>query len=528
MSVFEGTATGHIDFLEKLEDALCDKGHAWGRSYVGTGNGSILGVSNGVGAYTGGAASVAETFEITATSSTEFSVIGSVSGNVGTATVGTAFIHAKIEFKIVAGSTAFVVGDKFVLNTSPKWSLVRKQGTRNKTFLTSNFSSSVNLWDKTSSEGVIAAGSLPGLASMELYVPSEVTQVVLVIGSDVSKSPDSVTLQRSSNGSDWTTVESWTCGAWTSSYQSQVFDVASPPGSYKYWRLSFPAVRSPGTSIALSSVEFKRSVLDSYSLDERLEWIVSAPGLDGTKTILIGCEDYEVPSSAIYNLNWYAPRNFNATKRLREMLPQSGLESTPLSNQPMYYRVFVNGQRFVMVCRIGSVYISGYCGYGNPYELPSVHPYPMILGGMTDSESSRFDREDESFRVFANPGRYSLRAYYPSYGWKTHANLYDAGGSAFGSGATDGGKVFPSVHSASGGSRWLYRDNIDGSLPLFNCVLGSAVSPKHVWGELDGVYWTTGFNNLPESIEVQYGMEYVCIPDGSRATYQDYFAVRMD
>ena len=81
-------------------------------AYTGTGNGTISGV-------TGGAATVAETITITATDATHFSVSGSVSGPLGTATAGTPFTSSHIGFSIAAGSTPFVAGDAFTVATTP-------------------------------------------------------------------------------------------------------------------------------------------------------------------------------------------------------------------------------------------------------------------------------------------------------------------------------------------------------------------------------------------------------------------------
>jgi len=81
-------------------------------AYTGTGNGVMSAV-------TAGAASVAETITMTATSATTFSVVGSVSGALGTATVGTPFTSGQIGFTIAAGSTPFVATDAFTVATTP-------------------------------------------------------------------------------------------------------------------------------------------------------------------------------------------------------------------------------------------------------------------------------------------------------------------------------------------------------------------------------------------------------------------------
>jgi flagellar hook protein FlgE len=98
------------------------------------GNGNLIGTSGGPAAPAYGAnnvgngtvtglaatgATVAQTVTLTATSATQFSVVGSVSGNLGTATVGTPFTSGQLDFTINAGSTAFAVGDTATVATTP-------------------------------------------------------------------------------------------------------------------------------------------------------------------------------------------------------------------------------------------------------------------------------------------------------------------------------------------------------------------------------------------------------------------------
>jgi hypothetical protein len=114
MSFEIGSATNYQDLLNKLNTFLTTNGKAFGLSFTGTGNGAMT-------SRNGGTSSIAETFTITATSATTFSVVGSISGNIGTATVGTTFTHAKLTFLISAGGITFVAGDVFKLNTCPPW-----------------------------------------------------------------------------------------------------------------------------------------------------------------------------------------------------------------------------------------------------------------------------------------------------------------------------------------------------------------------------------------------------------------------
>lgn len=75
---------------------------------TGTGNGTASVVQPG-------RSTVAETWTLTATNATNFTVVGSVSGSKGALTVGTAYDNGFIALKITAGGTAFVAGDTFTI-----------------------------------------------------------------------------------------------------------------------------------------------------------------------------------------------------------------------------------------------------------------------------------------------------------------------------------------------------------------------------------------------------------------------------
>src|SRR6202453_4080389 len=97
------------------------------------GNGVLVGTSGGVGTPTYGATNtgngsitglaptaetVPQTITLTATSATQFTVTGSVSGALGTATVGTPFTSSQVDLTVNAGSTAFVAGDTMTVPTT--------------------------------------------------------------------------------------------------------------------------------------------------------------------------------------------------------------------------------------------------------------------------------------------------------------------------------------------------------------------------------------------------------------------------
>jgi hypothetical protein len=118
MSVLIGSATDYADLLNQLDSFLTAAGQALTPSFVGTGNGTI-------DAH-GGTASVAEVITVTFNSATAFNVVGSVSGSLGSGTVGTLFTNSKAVLTITAGGTAFVATDAFTFAVCPPWTSLRR------------------------------------------------------------------------------------------------------------------------------------------------------------------------------------------------------------------------------------------------------------------------------------------------------------------------------------------------------------------------------------------------------------------
>jgi VCBS repeat-containing protein len=104
MSFITGTATDVGDLINQLNGFL-NLGHSLDPQYTGTGSGAITNLI-------GTASTVNETITCTATDATQFTIVGSVSGALGTAVVGSAFTCAVAHFTIVACGTAWVVGTR--------------------------------------------------------------------------------------------------------------------------------------------------------------------------------------------------------------------------------------------------------------------------------------------------------------------------------------------------------------------------------------------------------------------------------
>ena len=102
-----GYANGHKELLVAVKGFLCDAKKAWNiTAGANTGDGYVS-------AERAGAAPIDETWTLTATTATNFTVTGSVSGAQAAATVATPYDNGIVAFTIIQGDILFVAADSF-------------------------------------------------------------------------------------------------------------------------------------------------------------------------------------------------------------------------------------------------------------------------------------------------------------------------------------------------------------------------------------------------------------------------------
>jgi len=99
-------------------NAFLTVGHTLDPAYTGTGTGTI-------DSLIGTGASVLEVITVTLTSSSAYSVAGSVSGALGTGTVGVPFASAVCTFTLSAGGVAWAAADTVTFTMTPPWVALR-------------------------------------------------------------------------------------------------------------------------------------------------------------------------------------------------------------------------------------------------------------------------------------------------------------------------------------------------------------------------------------------------------------------
>lgn len=518
MSFITGTASNYLSLLSVLDNFLTATGHCWGLTLTGTGNGRLLN-------YIGTASSVAETITVTAASSTSFTVSGSVSGSLGTATVGTQYTGAKCAFLIQAGSTAFVSGDSFRFNTSPKWVRDRLAGVaelQNDRYASFGGGLAIgSLFD--GSTGSRMSTTAP--AWVRINCNYNTTVKSFSIGCyEANQAPQNFELQASDDGNTWTTVQSITNQTGWSTESVRYFIPSSPP-SKRYWRVYISA--SVGASLQLSEVRFYGNTASTWAVDQRVEAIWRAPGVDGTQNIFVPIYTYVDESQDIYNLCFRGYRFEDPLIAEQSALNNIGSNSVAmcLRNVPIVYWITAHGGRVMILTKHTGLYQFAYLGFGLPYETPALHPYPCIIAAPSPSITKKYDNTEFDFENIPNAGINGVAAYGPSGVWNNYGNQNNTNSN--GGNLSGNGVILPRATNTSGGKIGLLRDNLDGSLPMIPITL-RLHSPEHMWGEPDGIRWISGFNNTTESLTREGQIDWISFPSVFRTGVNDWSAMALD
>lgn len=239
------------------------------------------------------------------------------------------------------------------------------------------------------------------------------------------------------------------------------------------------------------------------------ELIMKAHGLDGLQEIYWGIRTYHDVGADYYNLlggvfTGYVPGNSFDTQ------PGAALVGCPAHNNRIDYWLTLNGQRVVLAMKVGTpVYEHLYLGKMLPYARPSQYPYPVIAGGMlVGAAATRFSDTTHDFYLRGNSARGQLRT--PG-GW---INMF----------CYPWGNAFLTGTSTS--STQLQARDTGAEYPLLPVEIHD--NSANLYGQLDGIYHVSGFNNAVENTLVIGGVTHVVMQSVSRTGHADYYAMRLD
>lgn len=509
------TATDYMDLLEKLNTFLTATGSAFNLSYSGTGNGTL-------GSYKGGSASVAETFTITATSSTNFTVVGSVTGALSDATVGTPYTGTKIQFTITAGATPFVAGDVFTISTAPKWQQQRNNrvkavlGSMTEKYIAFNYHKALNDGDYTT------AAAFPINLGCQLASAATITAVVITPDtSGNTNAPKDFDLQYSDDGSSWTTQQGFTGNStgWAST-TGRSFAVTSPSG-HAYWRINITA--GVGTTCNIARLEFRTS----GGTVSHWDCIWKAPGTDGLQSIYVGAMPFAHVSADYYNWRIGGFAGFTDYQYFSAQPGPCVDPVMPLWNSSIAYWFVVDGSRVKVLTKVSSQYECAYLGYIDSYLSPGQYPYPLAIGASAafpnlpaiNSVNWRWSYIGNERKAFCRGQQASVNGdNYCNFRLRNQAGTWQ-GFTAIS--ATDSHSIWPSYTVMTD-----LRPNLDGSYVLYPCILNE--NSPNCWGEISGVSIVSGYSNGAENIVTVGGASWLVMQDVNRTTAQSYFAVKLN
>lgn len=272
------------------------------------------------------------------------------------------------------------------------------------------------------------------------------------------------------------------------------------------------------------------------------EMIWQAPGNGGLDEIIVGAKVFSDVGGDYYN---WRLGGFTAFDSLLPFTQQSGYvggasQSAPspvlnLWNSSIPYWIVANGRRVIVIAKVSSVYTACYLGLLSSYMSPGAFPYPLVVGGsMTWDNASigfepavgspnwRWSYAGTEMANFPKPKSVSLstlpgsplRLRLPTGVWQGFS------GNGF---EQIFGKVTP--YSNTNVSTYDVRTNLDGGYSLFPVVLWD-VTPNQ-YGELDGVFEVTGFQQSSENTVTIGGIKHLVVQDVFRTAKSSYFAVKL-
>ncbi|QZI85630.1 tail assembly protein [Stenotrophomonas phage Suzuki] len=247
------------------------------------------------------------------------------------------------------------------------------------------------------------------------------------------------------------------------------------------------------------------------------ELILNSKGLSGTEDIYIGFKTYFSTSGDYYNIlvgvfTGYVSANSFETQ------PGGRLSGVPCHNNAVTYFMTANPQRIAGCFKVGTpVYTHFYAGKMFPYSRPGEFPSPLVCAGMFDGAAGkRFSDLDYGFPYHgresgpSSPERPSLLWLRDQVGsWRrlSHFPFYN---DTAGSNTSYGSNALANYNYLSTSEN--YRSLVPAGTnyqpqPIILYTTSnpsSGVYTGNVFGELDGVYQISGFNNNVENV-VQVG-----------------------
>lgn len=386
-------------------------------------------------------------------------------------------------------------------------------------------------------------------------------------------------LQYSDDGSTWTTALTVSSTPNYSAAEWRDFAVPGTPGAHEYWRILQDTVQT-GTQVAWSALlllQADGTVANQFGS----EVLFKARGNAGADAIYTGIRSEYDDTAGWYNLflNGYTGYDPSEQSWFRQPGALPGFESgssrvvpmVPCWNSAMPYWFAASGRSFRMGLKVSTVYEGAYLGFILPWATPGQYPYPLAVGGsMAPSDVAadrstlwRYSAADKRHGVFVGPGPSREGGYnnsVPSPDWSSlYLRTQDGSWAPFqnrSAFSSDGPDVVRGVtfsatapyppnapSSASPRSVWPHclndttgwssgrrpwRECLGGGYLFQPCILVQGNPAPLVFGEFEGVYHVSGFQNGAENTSTVNGVPVVIMQNAYRNTVHEFWAMSLD
>lgn len=402
--------------------------------------------------------------------------------------------------------TDFAMNDPGLVGASENWVPMRRMGYRNLHFSSElGNAEAFRAFDGVNAnEWKTANGqAFPCYLGHDNETAVDVRRFVITGPNENNQGPRDFDLQWSDDGIIWNTLESWIDQSFTTNpagnYLTREYLVsAASPGARLHWRLYITDNNGDATNTSIAELHFYEDRGGVWlDVSTPLQIILKGPGLAQQDEIYCGFKIYDLPTSDIYNFKLAAFTGYLDSASFETQPGISSQMAAALWNANMPYWLAVNGQRITAVVKVNTVYEPFYLGKYFPYASPGQHPYPIAIGAPLSSPSV-VDYSSASLAL-------------PYQGTSARLQIRDAGGAW----------LQPDCWPWNNGN--TYRD-IGGEQPVLPIVLNDG--GPNLWGELDGVYYCSGFGNASENT-IDIGGTSHLVAQGIAATgNDDYFCMR--
>lgn len=247
--------------------------------------------------------------------------------------------------------------------------------------------------------------------------------------------------------------------------------------------------------------------------------LLRGPGLSGSDQIHVRVYGSSIATSDRFGFGAQGFVSYNSGLSHGDQPGASGYVGMGLWNSSIPYWFIANGRRFIVVAKVSTTYASLYAGFYLPYATPTEFPYPIaVMGSHEDATTHRWSQADFNVGGFWDPSSGNAALRHNDGAWVNLANYQDNGGAR---------------SNLTSDCVWPYdvdlglRENADGSYTLLPVIPHSNYSTGNVYGELDGVFFTSGFGVGSEDTVTIGGDTYLIVQSVYRTDRRSYAAIKL-